>query len=219
MLKLPFSSLQSKFQTIYCSSDGCTQVWETPSSLSCLKCTSTGKRSATFESAEQTRNVKQSHVHPRYVEGRPDNDLAVIELRDRITFNKDVFAACLPERDFAESVLIGNSFPTVITGWEESTQASSFEGPLTLNHLSYGRLPNCLEAHPNLVTNKMGCTSPQANADCTMGSGSPLLTLYKEVFFLTGVVSQPPGANCTKGYIFQKVSRHLGWLQPLMNLR
>ncbi|XP_040919591.1 protein Z, vitamin K-dependent plasma glycoprotein a [Toxotes jaculatrix] len=178
-----------------------------------------GKRGTNPEDGEQTLYVKLVHVHPRYVEDRPENDLAVIELRDRIIFKKEVIAACLPERDFAESVLMTGELPAVVTGWKESQQVSAFQGPLMLNHLAYNRLPQCLETHSNLMTNKMGCTAPRTNADCTMSSGSPLLTLYREVFFLTGVVSQPPGAECSKGYIFQKVSRYLGWLQPLMGTR
>ncbi|XP_039980252.1 protein Z, vitamin K-dependent plasma glycoprotein a [Xiphias gladius] len=176
-----------------------------------------GKHSTNYESGEQTLYVKITHFHPRYVEGRPENDLALIELRDRIAFKKNVIAACLPDRDFAESILMTGEFPAVVTGWKTLDQVSTFQGPLTLNHLVYNRLPQCLETHPNLMTNKMGCTAPRTNADCTMSSGSPLLTLYREVFFLTGVVSQPPGAECSKGYIFQKVSRYLGWLQPLMS--
>lgn len=175
------------------------------------------KRSTKFEAREQTLNVKSVIVHPRHAAGRPENDLAVIELSDRIRFGVGAIAACLPERDFAESVLIGENLPATITGWKEDEQESSFQGPLTVNQLAYNPLPLCLETHPNLMTNKMGCTTPRANADCTVSAGSPLLTLYREVFFLTGVVSQPPGADCTKGYIFQKVSRYLGWLQAVMD--
>lgn len=184
-----------------------------------LPSTSSGKRSTSFDPGEQTLYVKVVHVHSRYVEGRPENDLAVIELRDRIIFKKDVIAACLPERDFADSVLMAGELPAIITGWKEPSQGSSFQGSLTLNQLAYKRLSQCVETHPNMMTNKMGCTTPRANADCTMSSGSPLLTLYRDVFFLTGVVSQPAGADCTKGYIFQKVSRYLGWLRPLMGSR
>lgn len=180
---------------------------------------SVGKRSVSSEVGEQTLYVKIVHIHPRYVEDRPENDLAVIELRDRIIFKREVIAACLPERDFAESMLMTGELPAIITGWKETQQSSAFQGPLTLNELAYKRLPDCLESHPNLITNKMGCTAARANADCTMSSGSPLLTLYRNVFFLTGVVSQPPGADCAGGYIFQKVSRHLGWLRPLMGSR
>ncbi|XP_029013850.1 protein Z, vitamin K-dependent plasma glycoprotein a [Betta splendens] len=178
-----------------------------------------GKRSAGTDDGEQTLYVKLIHVHPRYVEGRPENDLAVLELRDPVAFKSNVVAACLPERDFAESVLTAGELPAVVTGWKEPGPALAFQGPLGLNALEYRRLPDCLEAHPNMVTNKMGCTAPRANADCTMSSGSPLLTLYREVFFLTGVVSQPPGAECSKGYLFQKVSRYLSWLEPFMRSR
>ncbi|XP_068435452.1 protein Z, vitamin K-dependent plasma glycoprotein a [Clinocottus analis] len=167
------------------------------------------------EAGVQTLYVKVLHVHPNFVEGRPQNDLAVIELRDRIRFRKEVTAACLPEKDFADSILMSGELPAMVTGWKNAEVTDS-QGTLNLNQLAYDRLPQCLETHPNLVTNKMGCTIARANADCTMGSGSPLLTLYREVFFLTGVISQPPGADCSKGYIFQKVSRHLGWLGPLM---
>lgn len=179
-------------------------------------CVSSGKLNTETESRERTLNVNRVHVHPRYVADRPENDLAVIELRDRIIFRKEIFAACLPERDFAESILMTEKLPAVITGWKENKQASALQGPLTFNQLAYNNLSTCLDTHPNLITNKMGCTTPRANADCTMSSGSPLLTLYGQAFFLTGVVSQPPGADCSKGYIFQKVSRHLGWLQTFM---
>uniref|UniRef100_A0A3P8T1J6 Protein Z, vitamin K-dependent plasma glycoprotein a n=1 Tax=Amphiprion percula TaxID=161767 RepID=A0A3P8T1J6_AMPPE len=178
-----------------------------------------GKRSTAYASGEQTLYVKVVKTHPRWVEGRPDNDLAVIELRDRIVFKREVVAACLPERDFAESILMSGENPAVVTGWKVPEQESAFPGALSLNQLAYEKLPRCLETHPNLMTNKMGCTTARANADCKMSSGSPLLTLYRDVFFLTGVLSQPPGADCTKGYIFQKVSRHLGWLQPFMASR
>ncbi|XP_043955733.1 protein Z, vitamin K-dependent plasma glycoprotein a [Gambusia affinis] len=175
-----------------------------------------GKRSTNFENGEQILHVKLIHLHPRYVRDRPENDLAVIELRDRITFKPDVVAACLPEKDFAESILMSGDLPAVVTGWKESTQMSSFQGQLTINQLVYNKLPQCVETYPNLMSNKMGCTAARANANCDMSSGSPLLTMYRDVLFLTGVVSRPEGADCTKGYIFQKVSRHLNWLQTLM---
>ncbi|XP_070703258.1 protein Z, vitamin K-dependent plasma glycoprotein a [Pempheris klunzingeri] len=178
-----------------------------------------GKRSTNYEHGEQTLYVKHVHVHPRYVEERPENDLAVIELRDRIVLKKEVIPVCLPERDFAESVLMAGNFSATITGWKKPEEALPVQGQLTVNQLEYKSLPQCLETHPSLMTNKMGCTTPRAKADCTMSSGSPLLTLYRDVFFLTGVVSQPREADCSKGFIFQKVSRYLGWLQPLMNSR
>lgn len=177
-----------------------------------------GTRKTTPEDGEQTLYVHVVHVHPRYRTGHPENDLAVIELRDQIRFKREVVAACLPERDFADNILTSGEYPAVVTGWKESQEGSAFQSPLTLNHLAYDTLPKCLETFPTIMTNKMGCTTQRPNADCNMSAGSPLLTLYRDVFFLTGIITKPD-ADCTMGYIFQKVSRHLDWLQPLMGSR
>lgn len=170
----------------------------------------------TTEDGEQTLYAHLVHTHPDYIAGRPENDLAVIELREPIRFKREVVAACLPETDFADRILTAGEYPAVVTGWKETQDESAFQGALTLNHLAYDTLPKCLETYPMIMTNKMGCTTQRANADCFMGSGSPLLTLYRDVFFLTGIITKPAEADCTQGYIFQKVSRHLDWLQRLM---
>ncbi|XP_076844829.1 protein Z, vitamin K-dependent plasma glycoprotein a [Brachyhypopomus gauderio] len=173
-----------------------------------------GKRFPSYESGEQTLYVKQVHVHPLYVEGKPDNDLAVVELRDKIIFKKTVLPVCLPERDFADSVLMSGKYTAVVTGWKDTAE---FQGNLLLNHLSYSSLSTCVEHHSGQVTNKMACTQPRVKADCVFSSGSPVLTLYREVFFLTGVVSHYEGMDCKNGYVLQKVSRFLPWLKPLMD--
>ncbi|XP_018598469.2 protein Z, vitamin K-dependent plasma glycoprotein a [Scleropages formosus] len=175
-----------------------------------------GKRTTSFEAGQQELNVKTVHVHPRYVAGRPDNDLAAVELQNRITFKKSVMAACLPERDFAENVLMTGEWDAIITGWKDGSQPVALEGTLSLNHLAYEPLEQCIERHQGRMTNKMFCTLPRPKADCSFGPGSPALTLYREVFFLTGVASRPQEHDCQQGYLFQKVSRFLPWLKPLM---
>lgn len=176
-----------------------------------------GKRVTGSEDGEQTLYVKQVTPHPLYVEGRPENDLAVVELRDRISFRRNVLAACLPERDFAESVLMTGEHDAVVTGWRDAPEGSGdVQGQLALNHLAYEALADCRARHPGRVTNKMFCTAPRTKADCAFGPGSAAVTLYREVFFLTGVASRGPGHDCKQGYVFQKVSRFLPWLQPFM---
>ncbi|TRY85503.1 hypothetical protein DNTS_016007 [Danionella cerebrum] len=175
-----------------------------------------GKRTSTFETGEQVLQVKQVHIHPLYNEGRPDNDVAVVELRDKMILKKTVVPICLPERDFADNVLTAGNYMGVISGWKQLPNAPGFEGSLMFNHLSYDTLPICSGRHSTQVTNKMACTMPRAKADCVFGQGSPVLTLYREVFFLTGVVSQPPATDCKSGYVFQKVSRVLPWLNTFM---
>lgn len=178
-----------------------------------------GVRVTTQGGNEQTLSVKAVHVHPGYVETRPDHDLALLELQGYIVYKATVSTACLPERDFADSILMTGNYPAVVTGWKQPEGALELQGTLVLNQLFYEPLAKCVARHGPLVTNTMGCTSPRDKADCTLSSGSPLLTLYREVFFLTGVVSRPAGGDCTKGYVFQKVSRFLPWLQTFMDSR
>lgn len=109
-----------------------------------------GKRTLSYESGEQTMYVKQVHIHPLYLEGKAENDLAVIELKDKIIFKKTIVPACLPERDFADSVLMSGEYMGVVTGWKDELQ-SEFQGNLRLNHLSYSKLPTCIEQHPGQV--------------------------------------------------------------------
>ncbi|RVE69512.1 hypothetical protein OJAV_G00078630 [Oryzias javanicus] len=175
-----------------------------------------GKSRISSESSGKTLYVKLVHLHPRYVEGRPENNLAVIELRDRIS--NQLINACLPEKDFAENVLMAGELPAFTTGWKTSSQ-TVFQDQLTLKKLEYRQLNQCLGTYPNIMTNKMGCTAPPGGAGCSMSSGSPVVTMYRDVFFLTGILSQPEGAECSNGYIFQKVSRHLSWLQSFMGSR
>lgn len=162
------------------------------------------------------KSIRKIHYPPSYSSGATENDLAALELTTSIGFRPEIFPACLPERDFADKLQEVSS-PTIVTGWKEPSEGISFQGPLTLNHLTYSPLQECVTAHPNLVTNRMGCTAPSTNVDCQMSAGSPLLSMYRDVTFLTGVVSKPAGANCTSGYIVQRVSRYLGWLRSLMS--
>ncbi|KAG9263971.1 venom prothrombin activator vestarin-D1-like [Astyanax mexicanus] len=172
-----------------------------------------GKRLLTDEQGEQILYVKQIHVHPLYMESKPDNDLAVVELINRIILKMSVLPACLPNRDLADR-LMSEEYMGMVTGWKDS---SELYGNLMLNHLSYDKLPTCVERHSGQVTNKMACTMPQPKADCIFGPGSPVVTLHREVFFLTGMVSQFQSVDCRKGYVLQKVSRFLPWLRPLIN--
>lgn len=104
-----------------------------------------------FEAGEQTLHVKQVHIHPLYAEGKPDNDMAVVELKQKIVFKKSVLPACLPDRDFADSVLMAGDYMGVVTGWKEVSGATDLEGNLMLNHLSYDKLLGCSQRHSGQV--------------------------------------------------------------------
>ncbi|KAL2078781.1 hypothetical protein ACEWY4_026466 [Coilia grayii] len=176
-----------------------------------------GKRVTAMESGEQTLYVRNTHIHPRYSAGRHDYNLALLELRSRMVLKDTVLPACLPDRDFADSVLLAGKYMGVVTGWSHAPDATEVTGKLSINHLSYDTLETCVQRFNGQVTNKMLCSAPREKADCVIGPGSPVLTLHKEVFFLTGLISPAPQPGCRQGYVMQKVARYMNWLKPLVD--
>ncbi|XP_066545759.1 protein Z, vitamin K-dependent plasma glycoprotein a [Amia ocellicauda] len=178
-----------------------------------------GKRKIPYEEGEQVLYVSTIHKHPKYQEGQPDNDLALLKLRGRITFKKSAVAPCLPERDFAENALMGRGPRTALVMGYSYSGGSVLQGNLQLASLPYLPLQQCRETHSTSLTNKMFCTSHPPSESCFFGPGSPVITVYKQVAFLTGVLSRPQGFDCDKGYVYQKISRFLPWLRPFMETR
>ncbi|NXC37311.1 FA10 factor, partial [Campylorhamphus procurvoides] len=58
------------------------------------------------EQSESMHTVDKMFVHPKYVVATYDNDIALIKLKEPITFSEYVIAACLPKPDFANEVLM-----------------------------------------------------------------------------------------------------------------
>lgn len=105
-----------------------------------------------YEADEQVLRVKQVHVHPLYTDSGFQNDLAVVELKQKMVFKKNVVPACLPERDFADNVLMSERYMGAVTGWKEDEGGAEFQGNLLLNHLSYEKLSKCSQRHSAQVS-------------------------------------------------------------------
>uniref|UniRef100_W5M4Z9 Protein Z, vitamin K-dependent plasma glycoprotein a n=1 Tax=Lepisosteus oculatus TaxID=7918 RepID=W5M4Z9_LEPOC len=176
-----------------------------------------GKMQIPYEEGEQVLYVKSIHKHPKHVAGRPENDLALVELRERIRFKRQAAAPCLPERDFAENVLMGETSKALVMGWNYTGDA--LHGSLKLSSFSYLPLPQCQKKHDGLLTNKMFCTTSPERANCFFGPGAPVVSIHKQVAFLVGLLSRPQGQACEKGFVYQKISRFLPWLRPFMEAR
>ena len=62
--------------------------------------------------SEVTLHVKKVFVHPNYVAGTFDNDLALLELSSPVTFQEHILPICLPteENNYAGGV-------ATVAGW------------------------------------------------------------------------------------------------------
>ncbi|XP_015219721.2 protein Z, vitamin K-dependent plasma glycoprotein b [Lepisosteus oculatus] len=155
-------------------------------------------------------NVSRFVAHARYSAEHPANDLALLRLETPLEFSRRVFPICLPEKDFAENVLMLGTGGVI--GGPKVGGAGGRNASL-LNRLSYLPLESCRERHNFTVTNKMFCMEGPGEGGCDVKPGSPVITSHKGTSFLTGILTSPPsGYDCSQGYVFNKVSRHLSWI-------
>ncbi|XP_058885243.1 coagulation factor X-like [Acipenser ruthenus] len=161
----------------------------------------------------QILHVDSLHIHPRYKNGT-ENDIALITLREPIQFNKNVIPICIPEKDFAEHILMQRK-PGVVSRWGSGWNET--KGPVPTVELPYLPLETCQEKHNFTISNKMFCTEELSHASCQLASGSPIVSSHKGIWFLTGIlISGPAEYDCNQGYIFIKITRYLSWLKPFL---
>uniref|UniRef100_A0A8C8S186 Protein Z, vitamin K dependent plasma glycoprotein n=1 Tax=Pelusios castaneus TaxID=367368 RepID=A0A8C8S186_9SAUR len=67
--------------------------------------------------AGQVIDVKEKRIHMRYEEATGENNIALLQLREHIECNEHQHPICLPDKDFAEHVLIPQLIGT-ISGWK-----------------------------------------------------------------------------------------------------
>uniref|UniRef100_A0AAY4EVC2 Coagulation factor VII n=1 Tax=Denticeps clupeoides TaxID=299321 RepID=A0AAY4EVC2_9TELE len=176
------------------------------------------------EGTEQTVPVSQVVVHKRFNESTGDSDIALLRLREPVTFSDYAVPVCLPRRDFAQSQLEKVHYHTV-SGWGQRTDGGNVPPSQVPKHLAspfLRKLPvpvlsgqDCAVKSGLNVTENMMCAGyfQGAKESCRGDDGSPLVTQYGDTTFLTGVVAWGKGC-CEPGYygIYTKVSNFLDWV-------
>ncbi|XP_026802088.3 vitamin K-dependent protein C [Pangasianodon hypophthalmus] len=172
-----------------------------------------------FEGSEVTLPVVKIVPHPKYNSLTVDNDIALLRLESPVTFSTYIVPACLPSQDLAERVLHLNGTTMVVTGWgmdKEGTASYSSD----LKHISVPLVERS-ECARHMVTNlteNMLCAGIIGSIKdaCHGDSGGPMMTLYRNTWFLIGLVSAGEGCGRTdKLGIYTKVSNYLEWIDSV----
>ncbi|KAI5629549.1 coagulation factor X precursor [Silurus asotus] len=170
------------------------------------------------EGREAVHAVEQVLVHMNYQPETYHNDIALIKLVKPITFTKYIVPACIPERDFAERVLMQ----------QEEGMVSGFgrlhEGGLQATYLQRLTVPYidrsiCRESTKFNISPRMFCAGygREEKDACQGDSGGPHVTRYKNTWFVTGVVSWGEGcARKDKYGVYTQVSKYLKWIETVM---
>ncbi|KAM4601682.1 uncharacterized protein ACJ7VT_019731 [Polymixia lowei] len=170
------------------------------------------------EGREAIYYVETVLIHKHYKPETYHNDIALIKLSSPVTFSQFILPACLPQRDFAEKVLMRQP-DGLVSGFGrigEGRQPSTVLQRLTMPYVDRSI---CLESSSFRVSNRMFCAGyDNIKKDACQGdSGGPHVTRYRETYFVTGVVSWGEGcARDGKYGFYTQVSKYINWIRDGM---
>ncbi|KAL8187560.1 UNVERIFIED_CONTAM: hypothetical protein K2H54_051085 [Gekko kuhli] len=155
--------------------------------------------------------------HENYTKSTSDNDIALLHLAHPVFFNKYVLPICLPVKNLAEQELMKEGTPTVVTGWGTQSGNSATNYSSVLNYIEIPVAPRneCIHAMQSQVSDNMLCAGILGDKrdSCHGDSGGPMVTQFKNTWFLVGLVSWGEGCGKLDNFgIYTKVSTYLEWI-------
>uniref|UniRef100_A0A452HHJ1 Uncharacterized protein n=1 Tax=Gopherus agassizii TaxID=38772 RepID=A0A452HHJ1_9SAUR len=125
------------------------------------------------------------HIHLRYDEATGENNLALLQLGEHIECNNYHHPICLPDKDFAEHVLIPQLAGTV-SGWK--LEESEVRGSLVELQVSYLPERECEQILNTSLTNRQYCGHHPEPVAGQLAGGNFIAHDYKGTWFLTGSI-------------------------------
>ncbi|NXU56632.1 FA10 factor, partial [Turnix velox] len=154
-------------------------------------------------------------IHDKYRPHSVDNDIALLKLKEPITFSEDVVPACLPEEDFAGNVLMNQTFG-IVSGFGRSFERSREAKRMKVLQIPYVDRETCQLVYHNRVTENMFCGGHDKDGKgiCQGDGGGPHVTLYKGTYFVTGITSWGGGKCLSRRQygVYTKVVNFLPWV-------
>ncbi|KAM7400019.1 hypothetical protein PAMA_004620 [Pampus argenteus] len=172
------------------------------------------------EGSEVTLKVTEIFKHPNYYNSRMvDNDIALLRLETPAPFSEYIVPICLPRREMAERVLHLNGTITVVTGWgKEDLDSSRYSSALNVIKVPLVNHSVCVRQMTHEISDNFLCAGilGQKMDACEGDSGGPMVTLYRDTWFLVGLVSWGEGCGREdKLGIYTKVSNYNEWINQV----
>uniref|UniRef100_A0A8C5KDV0 Vitamin K-dependent protein Z n=1 Tax=Jaculus jaculus TaxID=51337 RepID=A0A8C5KDV0_JACJA len=156
--------------------------------------------------------VRSTHVHMRYDEESGQNDIALLELQRPVQCPSTGLPVCIPDRDFAERVLIPGT-EGLLSGWMlNGTDLGAKPMKLQVTHLDGEECGKTLNV---TVTTRTSCEKGRVPSGQWV-EGSVVTRKHKGTWFLTGILSLPPTAGQAHTFLLTAVSRYSLWFKQIM---
>lgn len=161
---------------------------------------------------DQQIGIKSAHVHMRYDEETGENDVSLLELEKPLQCPIPALPVCVPERDFAEHVLIPGT-EGVLSGW--MLNGIDLDRTLTMLSVTQTDGEECGQILNVTVTTRTSCEKGSE----VMGpwvEGSVVTRQHKGTWFLTGILSSPPPPGQSHMLLLTSVPRYSMWFNQIM---
>lgn len=163
-----------------------------------------------------TLRVAKTFKHPDFNRQTMDNDIALLRLETPAPFSQYILPICLPGRKMAEQALHRNGTVTVVTGWgKEDLDSMRFSSALNVIRVPLVSHDVCARQMTNNISDNVLCAGilGERKDACEGDSGGPMVTLYRDTWFLIGLVSWGEGCGrMDKLGIYTKVSNYDKWI-------
>lgn len=173
------------------------------------------------EGSEVTLEVTDTFKHMSYDSRTVDNDIALLHLEYPVKFTEFIIPVCLPGREMAERVLHLNGTLTVVTGWgKEDMDSKKYSSALNVIKIPLVDRSICAQQMSHNISDNVLCAGilGQSMDACEGDSGGPMVTLYRDTWFLIGLVSWGEGCGrVDKLGIYTKVSKYNEWINSVID--
>ncbi|EDS29227.1 transmembrane protease [Culex quinquefasciatus] len=164
--------------------------------------------------------VEKVIMHENYTKGTFLNDIALIKLKDAVTFSEFALPLCLPTADAVKDKNTDELTYTAV-GWgntEHQNKTIQYGSRYKL-HVQLNGVTNddCGKVYDNIVPSKL-CAGAEAGKDTCQGdSGGSLVAAVDGYSYAYGVVSY--GKGCGRGGVpgvYTRVTSFLDWIDDHM---
>ncbi|KAL6076772.1 hypothetical protein STEG23_002036 [Scotinomys teguina] len=179
--------------------------------LTTAKCSLLHNNISVKANAGQRIGVKSTHVHMRYDEESGENDLSLLELEKPLQCPSSGLPVCVPERDFAEHVLIPGT-EGLLSGWMlNGTDLDTTPMMLPVTQVDGEECEQTLNV---TVTTRTSCEESSVVTGSWV-EGSVVTREHKGTWFLTGILDLPPPGQ-SPVLLLTTVPRYSMWFKQIM---
>ncbi|KAM3932835.1 vitamin K-dependent protein Z [Leptodactylus fuscus] len=159
----------------------------------------------------QKIKVGSYRSHTKYSKDTGENDIALLQLEDSIKFHKHILPICIPQKDFAENVLMPR-VPGRVSGWTLDSDDRGMR-PTQFQAREADKI-TCETAFNVTQTNRMFCGTSDRNIEFALYAGSHFAIEHNGAWFLTGLMgSINQELRKSDVFTFTKISRYIMWLR------